>query len=723
MRSRPFLALTPLFFTLLSATALGAGAFQPPELWSSAPLPFDETEFGDFDGDGRADLSPSAVGPDSVSGPAYRELLLNASGRFTLARWFGSNVCNGQCLWGDFDGDGRTDFLGARTPVMVSLAQPGAFSPARSWGASKPSPRPFALPTLSFAGRFSPGARDDYAALVSEANRTAAADSLAIFPSTGAAFGPSRSVSVPREAQASQSRQSEAWLVRAGDVTGDGLFDLVLVSRENGNVYIQQNLGPVFGFAPARLAAVIPTLPKLVLLRRIDPDTRADLLTVSATGQVTLFRSTGQAFLSMSSHSLGCVEPRRCAFGDVNADGWLDVVSSTSFGGFEVSRWLETPPPPSIPPVTPPFPPITPVPSVYPPAIAMYSGLVQGAQACGASAAALVTPSSKTTRLVIEAVEASGARRLIRDTRAPAGSFLSGPVVAADSGLTWSTVRYVVTATYSDGNTNSATAPFVPIAQAPSYSASASLASASVVTLNLSAVPGGVSPIGASTIDSVDRIEVSLWAGRTVSCTRKGLGATCFFARADWNTAAAMGFSSAVITTVGPPRCDGWGLQSKLELNALGTFTAFPVSGGTGGGSAGGGSAGGGSAGGGSAGGGTAMSLPDLVIEVPLHDGFNANWRLCNRGRAPVSTMTPPVMVSYKAEEWLSSMSYDATTLAAGLGVDSCIDGPLFVIGVSPGSGGGSWLAATSVTFCVDTTNVVNEGAGEFPNCFSARRR
>ncbi|MDP3500896.1 MAG: VCBS repeat-containing protein [Myxococcales bacterium] len=704
MRSR-----TLLLTSLLSATALAAGSFQPPELWSAAPLLFEETEFGDFDGDGRPDLSPYSVGPDSTTGSAYREILLNASGRFTPTRWFGSNVCNGQCLWGDFDGDGRTDFLRAWTPVMVSLAQPGAFSPARSWGASLPDPRQFSFPSVALTGRFSPGTRDDYAVLVSEANRTASADSLQIWPSTGTGFAFAPGVSVPREAQASQARSGEPWVVRAADVTGDGLFDLVLVSRESGNVYIEQNLGPVFGFAPARLAAVIPVQPKSVVLRRVDPDRLADLLTVSSTGQVTLFRSTGQQFLSMSVHPLGCVEPRRCAFGDVTGDGWLDVVSSTSFGGFEVSRWLETPPPPSLPSFFPSLPPITPLPWVYPPAIAIHSGLVQGAQACGPSAVARVTPSPSTTRLVVEAVEASGARRLIRDFRAPSGGRLSEPVVAADSGLTWSTVRYLVTATYADGNTNSATAPFTPITHGPSYSSYASLTSASVVTLTLNAILGGAAPIGASPIDSLDRVEVSLWSGRTSSCTRKGISVTCSFSRADWNNAASMGFSSAIVTTVGPPRCNGWGLQTKLRLTSVGTFTAFPVSGGAGGGSAGGGTA--------------SPMLPDLVLEVPAHDGFNANWRICNRGTAPVSSMTAPVMVSYRAEGWLSSMSYDATHLAAGLGIGSCLDGPLFGIGVSPGTGGGSLLAAPSVTFCVDTTGVVSEGAGELPNCFSAARR
>lgn len=365
---------TVLLTTLLSATAFAAGSFQPPELWTTAPLPLTEAELGDFDGDGRLDLSPFAVGPDTATASAYRELLLNTSSGFRLARWFGSNVCNAGCLWGDFNGDGRTDLLSPWTPVTVSLAQPGAFAPAAAWGASRPDPSTFAFPSVPLAGRFSTATLDDYAVLVSEANRSANPDSLQISRSTGSVFGARRAVSVPREVQASQARGLQPWVVLAADVTGDGLADLVMVSRESGNVYLQRNLGVVNGFAPARLAAVIPAQPKSVLLRRIDPDRLADLLTVSSTGSVTLFRSTGESFLRVSEHALGCVGPKQCAFGDVTGDGWLDLVSTTSLGGFEVSKWVETPPPPPSPPFLPPLPPLTPAPSFYPPVLSVHSG-------------------------------------------------------------------------------------------------------------------------------------------------------------------------------------------------------------------------------------------------------------------------------------------------------------------------------------------------------------
>lgn len=693
---------------LLGATSLAAGSFQPPELWSSAPLDVRNVSPADFDGDGRLDLSPSGVGPDSAMGPAFRWMVLNRGTSFAApVAWTGSNVPATEAFVGDFNGDGRPDLLD-RYGQKVSLNLGGLFAPSTDWGARLSAPNPHAAATLPFTGRFVTATRDDYAQLLSRAN-TQIGDAIFFYGSMGSYFSYNNAWNVPREAQAALTFDAPAMLWATGDVTGDGLTDVVFASKVTGDVYVSKNYGTALGLAPAKLWAAGLPIATSIVLAKMDRDADADLIIVRASGDVVVARAGGESFVSASTHGIGCTTA--CWFGDFTGDGWGDAVTSDGFG-FQLRRWVETPtapPPPwQLPPIV--LPPLKD--SLFPPMISVHGALVQGGASCGNAAVVSVDPLRTTRRILLEAVDASGARRRVAEWNAPLGGELNDPILQRDLGLTNTTTSYVATATYNDGNVQTASVGFTRMPGWPFIQAVDARLSGTNVVVRMSSQPSE----GFTGDQNVGELLFAIGGGTPVACTRASNTYTCTVSRAAWSRAHATGFTATKVVTRSGLRCNGQPQQIIQNGGMLSILPSFDS------GSTGGGSAGGGSAGGGSAGGGTApMPAPNLVLSIAAHDGQTAHPRVCNMGTVGVPASATGIGFTWQSVGWISSMRLDVSSLAR-LGVGDCNDLGDVSIGVSAGAGGGSLLPASSVHFCIDDANVVAEGAGELDNCIDVRR-
>lgn len=140
--------------------------------------------------------------------------------------------------------------------------------------------------------------------------------------------------------------------VDVGDVNGDGLVDLVTVATDAGGINVY--LGDGSGENWTRLASSLPTKGNAnrVMFSDVDGDGALDLIASYAPGP-RVWRGDGKG--GWTEASKGLPEPviyglyRGLAVGDVNEDGWLDLVAANWIDGPEAylrqedGSWVKTP--------------------------------------------------------------------------------------------------------------------------------------------------------------------------------------------------------------------------------------------------------------------------------------------------------------------------------------------------------------------------------------------
>lgn len=310
---------------------------------------------------------------------------------------------------------------------------------------------------------------------------------------------------------------------------------------------------------------------------------------------------------------------------------------------------------------------------------------------------------SSTVRLRLDAVTASGSRRFLREWVAPSGTSVTGPLYYSERNPSKDTTSYLATATYSNGNVVTSSAAFTVMSWGPSLVPTASLASSTQVRVAFDAY---VYDRDFVLNDTVASMELSLWSGDRRTCTRSGTSSTfvCLVSRDVWNREKDRNFASSTVLIRSPPRCAGAAHEMLINGSLLTSLSGFPAtSGGSGSGTP-----------------PPVPSLPNLTINAS-HNGYDATWSICNTGSAAVSTTSPLVGFTYRADGWMSAMRFELNL--RGLAASSCVDGTPVGVSVSSGTGGGATLPAPSVRFCIDTTNVVDEGEGELNNCVDVARR
>jgi len=282
----------------------------------------------DLNGDGRLDL----VVANDESGDVT-VLLGNGKGSFveTPGSPFPAGKSPNDIAIADFDGDGKPDLAFPNhdtSHVTVLLGDGrGGFRPAPGSPVGVQSrPHPHGIAAADFDG-------DGHIDFVVE---SWANDQVEVvfgigggrFRTPGRLFGVGK---MPYQR------------LRAGDVNGDGAPDLVTTNFEGGNVTVL--LGDGKGSLAAAPGSPFPAgaSPFSVALADVDRDGHLDLVVANFSGQggdtrrdaVNVLLGDGRgAFRSMRGSPFATgANPVGAAVGDVDGDGWPDVVTANTGGG------------------------------------------------------------------------------------------------------------------------------------------------------------------------------------------------------------------------------------------------------------------------------------------------------------------------------------------------------------------------------------------------------
>jgi hypothetical protein len=317
-----------------------------------------EHHVGDVDGDGLDDLVAFtkengadvyvALGtPDGSLYGSERRGLLEDGGH-----WHGL-FCGGDstCAVGDFDGDGRDDVLeleaGDSGKTLVALSNGGGFGARYVWHWDMGR-----YGEEVYVGQFDGLPGDDL--LVVERYWTFLPDGYlarwSLFPSGSGAFA--------GEPVATGSFRTQ-YTVRVGDVTRDGLDDLVLIVGGH-EVKVKEANGSGFGASEiwlgpedfdGALHASLEIEGRFYRLGDLNGDGRADLVSIDydalhqriwtdkwgslqawlqghPLNRVRVFLATGSGFSADPTfHEMDCRSPADdCLLGDVNGDGLADLI-------------------------------------------------------------------------------------------------------------------------------------------------------------------------------------------------------------------------------------------------------------------------------------------------------------------------------------------------------------------------------------------------------------
>jgi len=277
---------------------------------------------GDVNGDGRLDLVSANVGNDTLA-----VFIQEEEGGFADPLSFGDPSLTNDpysVALGDLDGDGRLDFVSANhssdTLTVFIQEEDGSFAEPQSLGDSFVTDGPFsvALGDVDGDGRLD----------VVSANILS--DTLTVFlQDENGGFAAPCSLG-------DSSVTDGPYSVVLGDVNGDGRLDLVSANTfsDTLTVFLQVDDGD---FAePSFLGdSSVTAGARLVALGDVDGDGRLDLVSANfGSDTLTIFLQEDDggfaAPLSLANSS-ATDRPHSVALGDLNGDGRLDLVSSNTF--------------------------------------------------------------------------------------------------------------------------------------------------------------------------------------------------------------------------------------------------------------------------------------------------------------------------------------------------------------------------------------------------------
>jgi FG-GAP-like repeat len=266
--------------------------------------------FGDFNGDGRSDYL--YVDGDN----AVQVSLANASG-FDASKRRPYELPEGALpvAAGDFDGDGLDDLLVAPTnggEVLVGFVSSPDLERCNVQ---------LEADSRVFVGDVNNDRLDDLVTVSAGARAT-----VQIHLSNKLAFEPGASVVLDLSADAAE--------VLAGDVDGDYLLDLVFLSKDGRSATLA--IGTGRGFETSSVGGDLfgGLTPKQMHLADVDADGLEDLIAVAQDGTFAVAKSSGRSFAFEAWR--GGVVGTRTFLADVNADGRADLVALGSDGSLKV---------------------------------------------------------------------------------------------------------------------------------------------------------------------------------------------------------------------------------------------------------------------------------------------------------------------------------------------------------------------------------------------------
>ena len=289
--------------------------------------------WGDYDGDGYADLL--LTGGSGAGGPVSRLFHNTRTDVSTLLPDL-PQLSNSSIAWGDYDNDGRPDLL--LTGTTSNLTGVGRLYHNTGTGFEDQSSRLPAMPQPGFGSvAWGDYDNDGLLDLIITGSRTLVTGVSKLYHNTGSGFEDVSSL----VAGLPQVRYSAvAW----GDYDNDGKLDLIITgqSGSTGVSKLYRNTGS--GFEDA--SVLLPGLPQVhysaVAWGDYDNDGKLDLLITGRSGSTSiskLYHNTGSGFENVSNHiALPQVGYSSIAWGDYDNDGKLDLLITGRSGSTSISK-------------------------------------------------------------------------------------------------------------------------------------------------------------------------------------------------------------------------------------------------------------------------------------------------------------------------------------------------------------------------------------------------
>jgi phospholipase C len=302
--SLPFyIPITSQFTPAPTTSSLNAGA--DPTILAAA----------DFNGDGNLDLAVANANTHSI-----QIMLGNGNGTFTAGASFsvGSSAVSvpTSIVVGDFNGDGIPDLLVGVSPdstIEVFLGQGGGNFTLVNTLTSVVNPASMAVADFN---------QDGYLDFVVS---NAQDNTVTVF--LGKGNGSFWITSNPLATALSNPVQ-----VAVSDFNDDGVPDVLILNANNSTLTLLPGKGTgIFGNAAA--AVKLTGTPTGIAVGDFNRDGKMDIAVVSASGTVTVFLGNGNnTFQTGVSYATGAGADS-IAVGDVNGDGFLDLVTANSSAG------------------------------------------------------------------------------------------------------------------------------------------------------------------------------------------------------------------------------------------------------------------------------------------------------------------------------------------------------------------------------------------------------
>jgi hypothetical protein len=296
----------------------GNGTFKTQATFATGSSPRSVT-LGDVNGDGKLDIITANYDDDNVS-----VLLGNGNGTFATQATFGTGDEPYSVTLGDVNGDGKLDIITANygdDNVSVLLGNGNGTFANQATFATGTDPYSVTLGDVNGDGKLD----------IITANE--ADDTVSVLLNTTV----SGSTTPTFLGQATFATGRDPYSVTLGDINGDGFLDIITANERDNNVSVLLNTtvsGSTTLTFLAQATFATGTDPLSVTLGDVNGDGKLDIITANeGSNNVSVLLGNGNGTFGVNTDfSTGTsTGPRSVTLGDVNGDGFLDIITANSY--------------------------------------------------------------------------------------------------------------------------------------------------------------------------------------------------------------------------------------------------------------------------------------------------------------------------------------------------------------------------------------------------------